>query len=460
MSGGLFHTSQMPEKENIRLNSWKEIADYLKRDVRTVIRWEKRKRLPVHRLPGGERRAVFAHTGELEEWLRGPLPEDLSGVDRSAQRLTERLSRIPIAARIALVLTIPLLFTIALFFTGRKLPESVTSVSFKGTTVVAWTSSNKIQWAYDFGEPLDETRNRDLADRTFIGDVDGNGGQEILVSIALLRYRDLTLLHEDPLYCFSASGRPLWNVTFKETLRFGAGKYGPPWRARHLAVHTMGNKTRIAWAINHHTWWPSVLLFLDGKGKEVGRFVHSGYLYSSHLVNAPSGPLLLVGGISNANDAAMMAVLDANQISGSSPEAPTSLYECKSCPKGRPLRYFVFPRSEYNRSQSLERNKVNVIAAKGGGIEVHTMESPGEERGLEGIYEFSLDFELQRASFNDRYWDFHRQLELDGKLTHSASQCPERAGPTLVRSWDPENGWRELRVSRPDLSAARSLHSQ
>jgi hypothetical protein len=45
---------------NGRLDSWKEIADYLKRDVRTVIRWEKEKRLPVHRVPGSLRQSVFA----------------------------------------------------------------------------------------------------------------------------------------------------------------------------------------------------------------------------------------------------------------------------------------------------------------------------------------------------------------------------------------------------------------
>ena len=33
-----------------RLDSWKEIAAYLKREVRTVQRWEKNLRLPVRRL--------------------------------------------------------------------------------------------------------------------------------------------------------------------------------------------------------------------------------------------------------------------------------------------------------------------------------------------------------------------------------------------------------------------------
>lgn len=55
--------------ENRRIDSWKEIAAYLKRDVRTVIRWEKERGLPVHRVPGGRKNAVFAFTASLDSWL-------------------------------------------------------------------------------------------------------------------------------------------------------------------------------------------------------------------------------------------------------------------------------------------------------------------------------------------------------------------------------------------------------
>jgi hypothetical protein len=43
---------------NDRLESWKEIAAYLGRDLRTVMRWEKERSLPVHRVPGGGRAGV------------------------------------------------------------------------------------------------------------------------------------------------------------------------------------------------------------------------------------------------------------------------------------------------------------------------------------------------------------------------------------------------------------------
>jgi Tol biopolymer transport system component len=50
------------------LESWKEIAAYLKRDIRTVIRWEKSEGLPVHRQMHQARGAVFAYPNELEAW--------------------------------------------------------------------------------------------------------------------------------------------------------------------------------------------------------------------------------------------------------------------------------------------------------------------------------------------------------------------------------------------------------
>jgi tetratricopeptide (TPR) repeat protein len=54
-----------------RLDSWKEIAAFLERAERTVKRWETERGLPVHRVPGGGRSAVFAYSNELADWLQG-----------------------------------------------------------------------------------------------------------------------------------------------------------------------------------------------------------------------------------------------------------------------------------------------------------------------------------------------------------------------------------------------------
>src|SRR5437588_5405973 len=52
------------------LNSWKEIAEYVGRGVRTLQRWEQFYGFPVHRPAGNHKSAVFAVPAEVDEWLR------------------------------------------------------------------------------------------------------------------------------------------------------------------------------------------------------------------------------------------------------------------------------------------------------------------------------------------------------------------------------------------------------
>ena len=61
------------------LNSWKEIASYTGRGVRTVQRYEVQFGFPIRRPAGTSRSAVMAFADEVEAWLRqapvrSPLP--------------------------------------------------------------------------------------------------------------------------------------------------------------------------------------------------------------------------------------------------------------------------------------------------------------------------------------------------------------------------------------------------
>jgi Tol biopolymer transport system component len=61
-----------------RLDSWKEIAAYLNRDVTTAQRWEKREEMPVHRHQHDRIGSVYASRLELDAWVRSRnLPEEL-----------------------------------------------------------------------------------------------------------------------------------------------------------------------------------------------------------------------------------------------------------------------------------------------------------------------------------------------------------------------------------------------
>jgi Tol biopolymer transport system component len=70
-SNSEIETAQLGE----RLDSWKEIARYLNRSVRTLYRWEKEEGLPVHRHLHKELGSVFAYKAELDAWLKARSPD-------------------------------------------------------------------------------------------------------------------------------------------------------------------------------------------------------------------------------------------------------------------------------------------------------------------------------------------------------------------------------------------------
>ena len=87
-------SGQSPEG---RLDSWKEIAAYLGRGIRTVQRWEREEGLPVHRLAHEKRGSIYARREELAAWwesrrltLAAPSPSD--AVDAPAAPRLERVT--------------------------------------------------------------------------------------------------------------------------------------------------------------------------------------------------------------------------------------------------------------------------------------------------------------------------------------------------------------------------------
>ena len=79
-----------------RLESWKDIATYLDKDVRTVQRWEKDAGLPVSRPSQGKIRNVYASRFELDAWRNHPgVPPD----EGNAGHTLESAPLVPAAPR-------------------------------------------------------------------------------------------------------------------------------------------------------------------------------------------------------------------------------------------------------------------------------------------------------------------------------------------------------------------------
>src|SRR5467141_2536723 len=68
-----------PPTDAPRLESWGEIAAYLRREIRTVQRWERYQGLPVRRLVIGRLGSVYAYRSELDKWFRERQPQAENG---------------------------------------------------------------------------------------------------------------------------------------------------------------------------------------------------------------------------------------------------------------------------------------------------------------------------------------------------------------------------------------------
>jgi hypothetical protein len=54
-----------------RLDSWKEITDYVSREIKTCLRWEKEFGLPVYRIDAKSSKSrVFAYKTEIDQWFK------------------------------------------------------------------------------------------------------------------------------------------------------------------------------------------------------------------------------------------------------------------------------------------------------------------------------------------------------------------------------------------------------
>jgi Tol biopolymer transport system component len=102
-----------------RLDSWKEIAAYLKRSVRTVHRWEKEEGLPVHRQLHKDLGSVFAYKRELDAWFSARSVHS-DRREETDERASAKPQRMIVAA--AVVASVVVIGAIALLVSRRSSP--------------------------------------------------------------------------------------------------------------------------------------------------------------------------------------------------------------------------------------------------------------------------------------------------------------------------------------------------
>ena len=100
-----------------RLDSWKEIATHMRRDVTTVQRWEKREGMPVHRHVHDKLGSVYASRAELDAWSQSRRPSGPSVAEADVADVALPSAVRPPRPRMALWLVAALAVALAAVFT-------------------------------------------------------------------------------------------------------------------------------------------------------------------------------------------------------------------------------------------------------------------------------------------------------------------------------------------------------
>jgi hypothetical protein len=314
---------------------------------------------------------------------------------------------------------------------ARNRPPSPLTIEMTDTAILAVGPDRAVRWRHQL--PQGETVARVANHTTTFGER-LNGGDLAVATAYSMRGGD-GQARGGEMFRFSPDGRVKNTFTFDDRILFGAGPYAPPWGITDYRADPTG--ARIAVAAHHFEWWPSVVTVLDDKWKRLGTFVNAGWVERLHWL---SDNRLLIAGFSNDLDGGMIALLDVNALNGQSPATHGSHFGCVSCGPSAPIRYIVLPRSEVNLVTASPFNRV-VLGLKPDSIVARTIEKSSNASAPDALYEFTPSLDLVRASYSDRYWEVHAELEAAGKINHSRERCPDRDGPREIRVWEPETGW-------------------
>lgn len=465
------------QPRNSKLDSWKEIAKYLNRDVRTVIRWEKTRNLPVHRLPGGQ--AVFAYKAELNDWLKQG-----TNVTATATPQGKPLLELPPSLKVKPEISVPqnspwwsfwryaaILGGIGALIAGlggvsilhRSAAASeviVASIKFAPSSIEALDEGGRVMWRHELSKPIhpDVLNHKErLQGLVRIADLFHDGSKEALVTLPL----EVSPNPADPIVtevdCFTSRGKLLWSYVPHERLQFGDHELDGPWLVVDIFL-SQGSEPALWVALIHYRWGNSFVVQLDPQtGKETVRFVNTGIIYKLNEVQLAGRPYLLIGGFNNEYAAGMLAAVDERKPYAVSPQTAGTRHKCVSCGDGAPDYYFVFPRSELNRLRHTWEDSIRWIDVQGEHLEVEKAElgdpNSGEEwASVHTIYGFRAGTTIlpETLRFDSSYDMLHRDLRAKSKLDHPLESCPERLHPEPVRIWTPVQGWTEAAIKAPD----------
>ena len=444
------------------LHSWKEIADYLGVTVRTAQNWEKERGLPVRRLPGGRAR-VLAVAQELDEWkLSGQAAEQDGEIAPSlpgpkAVTATAPAKRLILVAGLAALL----LAVLAFGYLAWMRPGQPKRWTVDGDTMIVLDSHGHEVWRwsaeYPFGPYYTEEYNRNTRRYIWIGDLDGDGDNETLLTpLPELVHKIGT---SAPLLCFDKRGNLRWQFIPGRVVTSAKPEQFPNLYIVanfQVARFAEGRPTSILVSAIQIPDYPNQIALLNVQtGKSTREYWHSGYIgdYTREIELADLdgngvSEIYLAGGDIGSRRITLVA-LDPDRFEGASFE-DNSEYRILGFAPGREMYRVLFPHSCLNLGSDM--GAVTALFREPAGIGIGVNEVPLDKSFLPILfYYLSLDGRFLRMSPSNDFRLAHEAAEREGRLDHTFKAEEQKALESAVVVLPPSYKQQEAMAQRkPD----------
>lgn len=437
-----------------RLDGWKEISNYLGRDVRTCQRWEGELELPVYRVKQDSIRSkVFSYTTEIDEWF------SLTLKNHNDVRKWNGTKKWLVPVLLILIMVFVFFGFFSYVFSRKDYSVSFSDAGsnpvrwdIKGSQIVVYDVQDQILWTKDIYNStpqesyyiieqnssetdlwLNERNNRN---KIVLADIDNDNKNE-----ALFYFN-----HEDPgercISLFDNESQEMWTKSLEFDQEYKEGWIDNDFQVIKLAFEDVVNDERkeilVLW--NHVRQFSSAFLIYDLKGKELFRYIHTGLLQFFVLNSIKEEKrFIYLGGTNNLlNDDAVLSILDCDDLkSGLGPpySVPLELREQELIRKFIPvepkrahqMHYIRFKHNEVSRINGVRW--LNVLEANAGENEVfvHVNCGLGSICPLYFVFDpnFKLKYVSYGADFERRYKSLYEEGRVELELEDFLKKCEQ-----------------------------------